>query len=517
MNGARFIGVLGLLLLVGCHHHDHEDGHDHDHDHDDHHNGEEEGPEPLAITRWTEGHELFVELDPPRPGQPVGYHAHITHLEGFKPATQGTFTVKFYQGDAVAAEAKVDEVARAGIFTPEAPAPAAGTYRLEMTFADGDERAVFDCGEVVVADEPVEAGGDDSAALSFLKEQQWKVPFATAWAKRRPMAREIELPATLQAPGADQLTIASPTSGRFFHHEKVALAEGILLKKGAVVGSIAPTVAGDDFSRLQLAVDESKLEEERARRELARVEPLVEQGLLPERRIAELESEIATAAARLKSASRRVGQVVSPGGEGGIQIEATRAGVIAQVLAKNGAPVTPGQPLVRLVGDGPLWAKARFVTRPGQELAGGVPVALRVDGERLALGSDAGFLSSTPIVDQSTQLASWTAALGDLPTEANDAVSTKPGAMAVLLVRVGAPEERVAVPEAAVVELDTRRFVFVQTGGESFEKRRVTLGVRDAGYIEVLEGVKPDERVVTLGGFDIHLAAVMGNVASHHH
>lgn len=139
MKTLRAVWVACLALAVGCDHGDHEHGDAHDHGHGDAHGDhEEEGPPPVAITRWTEGHELFVELDPPRPGQPVGYHAHVTILDGFQAVTKGTFTVRYLEGDRVVAETKADGVARAGIFTPEAPAPPAGSYRLIMIFEDGD-------------------------------------------------------------------------------------------------------------------------------------------------------------------------------------------------------------------------------------------------------------------------------------------------------------------------------------------------------------------------------------------
>lgn len=47
----------------------------------------------LALTKWTAGYELFIELTPPRPGKPVAYHAHVTRLDGFKAVTEGAFRV----------------------------------------------------------------------------------------------------------------------------------------------------------------------------------------------------------------------------------------------------------------------------------------------------------------------------------------------------------------------------------------------------------------------------------------
>ncbi len=509
---ALFVAACAPLVACdGAHEHGHHDGGDHEHGGHEH-----AGPEPVAITRWTDGHELFVEFDPPRPNRSVDYHAHVTTLAGFEAVTAGSFTVRYYQEGKVIGEASVHSVLRAGIFAPSGPAPVAGTYDLKMIFEAGKQRAEFDCGTIDVGEQAPAAEDEDAAELPFGKEQQWSIPFATTWVERRPMAREIELPAVVESPGVDQLTIASPTGGRFYHREKVALAEGIVLKKGTVIGHVAPTVAGDDFSRLQLAVEEAKLERDRARREKKRIHALVAEGVIARKRLIEVEAQIASASARLKSARRRVGQVVSPGAGGGIEIKATRSGTIARVLIDNGAPVAPGQPLVQLVGRGAMWSKARFVSRPGRDLAGARPVALRVGGRRVLLGDDAAFLSRLPIVDQSTQLASWTAKLGPLP-RSPDTPPIRPGVVAVMLVRVGTAIERIAVPEAAVIEINTHAFVFVQVSGESFHKRRVAIGVRDGGFVEVISGVQAGERVVTRGGFDIHLAAVMGNVASHRH
>ena len=106
--------------VVGCNRAGH-DGHDHAH------GGAEDEPETLAITKWTERYELFVELPPPLPGKPVPYHAHVTRLEGFQAVTEGTFRVRFKTPGGVAAEALAQGVKRPGIFVFDAPVPAAAT------------------------------------------------------------------------------------------------------------------------------------------------------------------------------------------------------------------------------------------------------------------------------------------------------------------------------------------------------------------------------------------------------
>jgi membrane fusion protein, heavy metal efflux system len=521
MNSALRVtlGIAGVLL-AGC---DNHAGHGHphgkhDHGGGDHHadHGEADEPEPIAITRWTDRYELFVELPPPVPGKPVPYHAHITRLSDFAAATEGTFRVRFKNAGGVVAEGMQQGVKRPGIFVFESPAPAAaGEYALEMSYEHEGKVDTFDCGNVSVSDKPPAGGEEDSGnAITFLKESQWKIAFGTAWAMERPLARELEVPATVEAAGSDQLTLGAPTAGRFFHAPNLALAEGLRVKKGEVIGKIVPTVDGEDFSRLQIAVDEARMAREQLQREIQRVEPLVQQGLLPERRLLELRNQLDTQSAKLGAASGRASSVASPQGAGAITIRATFDGVVSQVLVPNGEPVAGGAPLVRLGGTEHVWLRSRFVAKPAANLLGAEPSSLRLpSGEQLSLTDlEARFLSTLPTVDPVSGIATWI-----VDVAARSATDLRPGTSVILAVRFGESKPMLSVPRGAIVEISTRPFVFVQIDGEHFEKRAVTVGQADGPWIAVHSGVATGERVVTRGGFDIHLAALMGTIESHRH
>jgi membrane fusion protein, heavy metal efflux system len=507
--------------VVGCHRHDAPDAHDHGHA-AGHDHGEAEELEPIAITRWTDRHELFVEFPPPAPVKPVAFQAHVTRLEGFQAITQGRFRVRFKSGATVAAEGSVEGVKRAGTFTPELTAPAAGAYQLEMIYEHEGKPDVFDCGTVQVGVPPPKEG-EPSSVLSFLKEQQWKIPFATAWAKKHPLSRELEVPGTVEPAGGQQLTVGAPTGGRFFHNPKLELAEGRTIKKGDVLGFIVPSVAGDDYGRLQLGVDEGRIDKERAELEIARIEPLVSQGLVPERRLIDLRAQLASSAARLQSAKTRLGRVIAPSGAGGLPIKSTLGGVVTQVLVPNGEPVEGGSALARIGGTGHVWIRARFVAKPPSELQGARPAAVRLpDRRRIELGeSRARLLSSQPVVEPASRVATWIVDVAPLASGTasvpEPATDLTVGASVVLQLAIGAPRTVLAVPRAAVVEINTRPFVFVQVDGESFEKRAVQLGAASGDMVEIEQGVSENERIVTRGGFDIHLASLMGSVESHRH
>jgi len=61
--------------------------------------------------------------------------------------------------------------------------------------------------------------------------------------------------------------------------------------------------------------------------------------------------------------------------------------------------------------------------------------------------------------------------------------------------------KRLVVPEGAVLYAGTSRVVFIDLGNGRLQPRKIKTGWRNADVIEVLEGLKPGDRVVTSGNF----------------
>jgi len=60
---------------------------------------------------------------------------------------------------------------------------------------------------------------------------------------------------------------------------------------------------------------------------------------------------------------------------------------------------------------------------------------------------------------------------------------------------------KLAIPESAVIDTGLRQVAFIDHGSGNFEPRDVKLGVKVENYYEVIEGLKPGERVVTSANF----------------
>jgi membrane fusion protein, copper/silver efflux system len=80
---------------------------------------------------------------------------------------------------------------------------------------------------------------------------------------------------------------------------------------------------------------------------------------------------------------------------------------------------------------------------------------------------------------------------------------------------------RLAVPDSAVIDSGRRQVVLVERGEGRYEPRPVKLGARVPGWVQVLDGLRPGERVVTQATFLIdaesNIRAALGAFGSDEH
>jgi multidrug efflux pump subunit AcrA (membrane-fusion protein) len=100
---------------------------------------------------------------------------------------------------------------------------------------------------------------------------------------------------------------------------------------------------------------------------------------------------------------------------------------------------------------------------------------------------------------------------------ANRGGQLRVGQYVTLHVETARVDEWVAVPESALIEEGDQLVSFVQVSGETFQKRELKVGIRDSGFVQVLEGIKAGERVVTKGAYAIRLSSISGVIPAHGH
>ena len=92
-----------------------------------------------------------------------------------------------------------------------------------------------------------------------------------------------------------------------------------------------------------------------------------------------------------------------------------------------------------------------------------------------------------------------------------------PGSVAEVYLKSIPIPSALVLPVTSLLEEQGNFFVYVQTGGESFQKREVEIGASDGILVQLLSGVVEGERVVTKGAYQIKLATATGTLPAHGH
>ena len=472
----------------------------------------------LAVTNWTELSELFMEYPLLVAGESGRFAIHVTDLDGFTPLTSGEAVVELLGKDGAAAEFRGGP-SRPGIFgvdvTPDAP----GIFAMSLRVNSQELRDVHELGSVTVypAGSPGPADlEEEGEAISFLKEQQWVLDFGTETVAVRSLQSSLVVPGTVIPRAGGEAVLSAPVSGRIDPSSDVPFP-GERVRGQAMLARILPRSDEiKDAAGLRAALIEAEQQHGLAEQERARTARLVESRALPARRLSEAEAAVTTSKARLNAAVQRLNRLDALAqagapvrGDDWFVVRAPFDGVVAEVQYTSGASVEEGDFLLRLVDTWKVHvvgavpesraAMLRTIGAADLLLAGRPAVPL---GRAVAVGD---------LVDPATRTV-------EVRYELDNRERRLPVGRGIRLrLFIGAAEALPAVPESAVVQDGGRPVVFVQLGGESFQRREVLLGSREGGYVHTLEGVEPGERVVSRGAYLIRLAAMSTQIPAHGH
>lgn len=222
------------------------------------------------------------------------------------------------------------------------------------------------------------------------------------------------------------------------------------------------------------------------------------------------------AAAGLLATFKQAGGVSSPDAPLLMELRAPIAGVLNSMAAGPGEVVSANQPVFTVLNPESVWIEAGIPEASIARLSTGKDASVEMPGQ------PGQFLSITG--DGRGQLVSFGLEV-DLATRTvpliyelkNPDSTLRVGQSVNLHVETARAEEALAIPSAAIVEEDGRPIAFVQLAGETFEKRDVTLGIRDGNWVQILSGITEGERVVTKGAYSVRLASVSSAIPAHGH
>jgi len=183
------------------------------------------------------------------------------------------------------------------------------------------------------------------------------------------------------------------------------------------------------------------------------------------------------------------------------------SGFVIEKDIVEGAAVQAGMRLYRIAALGSVWVEADVYEADLHQLRVGQDATVTLDYvPGRAYAGKVSYLS--PFLDPLARTGRVRVAL------ANPEFELLPGMYASVQL-ASPPVARVQVPASAVVYTGPRRLVFVELGEGRFRPQEIRIGAEASGMYEVLEGLRPGDRVATSGVFLIAAEARIRTAAQY--
>jgi RND family efflux transporter MFP subunit len=513
--------LISSLMLLGCQQRpSHEQGTGHE---------SVKTPAELpveAVTVYTAKSELFAERRTFVVGQESKLAAHLTDLRDWSPVSEGRLDAVLVDASGRETVYSVDGILRPGIFQPIVKPGAAGNFELRIRLTSPKLSDTIKAGQVTVypdvktalASVPEEETAGDE--ISFLKEQQWKIGFMTRPVAVGTLQEGIGLQGVVSPAGGREVAIAAPADGRLAVGHGRLPRLGTVVKAGEVLAVLTPFEGADtDRVVLRKEVQTALATLRLARAELARAERLFAAQAIPGKRVEEAKTAVSVAEAQLAAAKDHLAaKEATLRGAGGVTEEsfhltAPISGTVVEAKAVPGAAVTNGTPLYRIVDLRTVWVEARVPEADLNRVAGAERAEVSVAGSApVTVGKGHGGLVTVgSVLDPTTRTAPIVYAIP------NPNGAFRIGMTAQVRALTGSTLRGPVLPREAVVDDNGRSIAYVQTGGESFERRELKQVIKQGNLVQVLSTIQPGERVVTRGGYEIRLSTLSNSVPAHGH
>ncbi|MBK9338623.1 MAG: efflux RND transporter periplasmic adaptor subunit [Lewinellaceae bacterium] len=501
-----------LCILFGCKHEPGaESGHAHDAD-GNHIAPAKPSPEPLACTIYTEKTELFVEFKPLVAGQESRFAAHFTALgDLFQAIGAGSVTLSLVNTSGSTAQSITAEKPEVpGIFRLRMTPGNAGIYHLVFdikTPASTDKITienveVFPDEKTAIEKQPEAEGG--SSDISYLKEQAWKVEFANAPARVQPFSEVVKTSGQILAAPGDEAVLTAQISGIASFSEKNMVA-GIAVGAGTMLFTVKSNEVVQ--SNLGTAVQQAENDLATAKKNFERASELVKDKIISEKDFLEAKLRLENAQSQLANLS-----VSKNFNQNRQSVAAPISGFLKNVLVENGAFVQAGQPLATISKNKRLLLRADVSQKYFPKLASFTAANFKT--------ADDGQVFSTRNLNGRVVSTGKSADAGSpfLPIhfEMDNRGNFVPGSVVEVFLQSGT-KPALVIPITALLEEQGVFYVYVQTGGESFQKREIKIGASDGLNVQVLSGIAEGERVVTKGAYQIKLSTASGTMPAHGH
>lgn len=270
---------------------------------------------------------------------------------------------------------------------------------------------------------------------------------------------------------------------------ELPMAEGTEVQAGAVLARLDDHDVRARLDQARASVTEAEVRARNATRQYERTRALLAQGIAAQQQYDDLKAELDGARAALDVARANVAFAEAELAD--TVIVAPFDGVVGRQLVDRGAYVRAGDTLTTIVDADPVEIAFAVPERHVPDLRSGQPVAVSVTSH-----GDRAFPGQVTFIDPEVDPVNRTVLVkAVLP---NDDLALRPGQFATVALTLAHHANATVVPEEALVPSGEDVMIYLVRDGKA-EARRVAVGVRLPGRVEVTDGIGPGDVVVRRG------------------
>ena len=430
---------------------------------------------------------------------------------------------------------------------------ALGTVALAY-FAPPRQSRVITATAMTTKTEPAAELKDSlTSAVTVPKESQILFGIKTQQVEVRQITSGLKVTGTVRARPDARAVVVPPVAGRIILRQGLSI--GSAVGKGEQIGSVEQIldVSGQtelESQRLEVEAQQREVESKRleirntvlqlqgqqaeqraaasqartqlaqAQRELRRSTNLLEVGAVPKKRVEEAQTAVKVAEQSVASAEQQVklldNQIKQTSAGQSIfraprvnqprrsfPLTAPITGLINEIKATSGQQVETGTELLSISNLSTVLIEANVFERDlplVRESTRASFTSAALSGEVYKIGTSDG---DGRLISIGQTVNAETRAVPVIYEVINPSQRLRDGNFVEITIDTSGNAQVLAVPKQAVVREQGQTFVYVLTGGETFERRTVTLGAEGADFFEVKSGLKTSDRVVVEGIYQL--------------
>jgi cobalt-zinc-cadmium efflux system membrane fusion protein len=359
--------------------------------------------------------------------------------------------------------------------------------------------------------------------VQFRMEQQWLIQMKLA------LAQEAELPQQIHSTGrvipapANRALVAPPVGGIIDTRPLPQVGERVA--RGQLLATVVQTPTAAEAA--QIHIENSRVDAERRRlaqseieararlnaaaAEADRAKRLVELKAYSQRQLETAEADRKAAEAILAGVQEQIKALQAAPVALNYEVTAPISGTVVALRKAPGEEVHAGEAILEIVALDRVWVEAPIFEKDLGRVKKDIDARFTTSafpekefqGRLVSIGS---------IVDEQSRAAT---AVFEVNNASGD---LKLGMQANLQLGVGAKAKLLLVPKESILDNEGKMIVYVLRTGEEFERRDVVIGDQYGGKVAIISGVKPGERVVTQGAYQLKLQELRpANAGAHTH